>query len=131
MRRILTRMVEVRIVALVVLGATLLLLAACDVGAPPIVISSSIEQTVVLTFQEDDESPTLRFRKIDGTDYGGSLRLLPGTAVAIELASQIERSRYPLVISNSSGDKLFQRIFLLDEMKERDWKITITPEGIQ
>ena len=123
------------------IGVVALAAVACDKAPPPMVITNAMEDTVVLRFfqvRDDskshlfgDGSYVLRFRGIDERVYYERFPLPPGTTTEIEFAVVIETSEYPLVVSDTSGEQLFRRDFLLQELYDQDWEVTITPEGIK
>ena len=128
-----------RVAALALLGVVVLLVSACeDSGAPPMSITNTMNNTVILRFQETEGGSRsiftdgLGLAAEKGRDqYVKFYALAPGVTVELVFETVLVASRYPLVVNNTDGVELFRRTFLPDELDDRDWNITITPEGIQ
>ena len=133
----LVRVANLKVVVLVLICGALGLVMACDAEAPPMTISNATDDTIIISFVETRPSPltdgpyALPFREVDGGEYQETYSLPPRTTIEIDFKRTTERLTYPLTVNRASGDGLFQRTFLLEEIKEREWEITITPEGIR
>lgn len=125
------------IAVLALVCVAMLLVSACDSAAPPMVISNTMEGTVVLRFQEEEGisrsifTDGLGLAAEDGDQYVKFYSLAPGITVEFVFETVLVASRYPLVVSNVDGVELFKRTFLPEELDDLDWEITIKPEGIQ
>ncbi len=132
-----TKKFNLRLAVLALLGVVLLLVSACDAAAPPMVISNATNDMVILEFWEEegprsDLTEGLRFAEDEaGNQFVRTYSLPLGSTVEIVFAGVLVGTRYPLVVSNAAGDELFRRTFSPDELNDRDWRITITPEGIR
>ncbi len=126
----LPRTVYSRVAALALLSVVTLLISACDALVPPITIQNSTSDDITVSFLYRDSSPLLLIREQGGNFSREPLIITPGESPQI-LISGVELPQYTLVVKNSGDQEIFRRTFLKEELDERDWKITITPEGIQ
>ena len=72
----------------------------------------------------------MRIKDQDGGLFSDSLTIASGETTTV-LFADVELHQYTLVVKNIDGNELFSRTFLEEELDDRDWEITITPEGIQ
>jgi hypothetical protein len=130
-----------KVAALALLGVVVLVISACAHRfAQPMSITNDMEDPIVIHFLDTspsiyrDEPLLVRFREVveDVTTPFHDAYLLPsGSMMEIKLDEYTIRKSYPLVVSNSDGIELFHRDLLVEELDDHDWKVVITPEGIQ
>ena len=108
----------------------MLLFTACDAVVPPITVRNATSDDVSVSFYYKETARTLRIKEQDVGLFSDSLTIASGETPTILFAA-VERDQYTMVVKDSDGKELFLRTFLEEELDERDWKITITPEGIR
>lgn len=119
-----------RLTVLALLGIAVLLLSACDTAAPPLTIENQTTGTISVSLFFKDAPRPIGIVKQAGGSFRGSLDIAPEEALVI-LISGVSPSQFTLVVKDTDSNELFQQTFLNDELDARDWRIIITPEGIQ
>ena len=119
-----------RVAALALLGIAVLLVSACDAVVPPITIHNSTSDDVTINFLYTDNGPNLTFGAQKGDPLSESLDIPSGGSTQV-LIGEVEQPQYTLVVKNSADQEIFRRTFLEEELDDQDWRIIITPEGIQ
>jgi len=115
---------------LTLFGGLLLLLSACDAVVPPITIQNATTNDISVSFFYSDNGPIHDISKQGGRIAREQVVISPGESPVI-IIGQVEQPQYTLVVKNSADQEMFRRTFLEEELDDRDWRITITPEGIQ
>ncbi len=119
------RRLLVGLLAVVALAAV-----ACDRGIPPITIQNSTGGIVSVSFSLDRTDSAIRVRQQDGGPFSDSVGIASGETRVIYLDG-VSLDAYTLVAKDFDRNELFRRTFLEEELDQRDWKLEITPEGIQ
>ena len=122
--------VKKRGVAPALLLGIIALVVACDAVVPPITIHNSTSDDVTINFLYTDNGPNLTFGAQKGDPLSESLDIPSGGSTRV-LIGEVEQRQYNLVVKNSADEEISRRTFLPEELDDRNWRITITPEGIR
>lgn len=87
-----------------------------------------MESTVNISFYIG--SNVSLFQEVDGSETYDTYSLNPDVMIKIVFDAVLVGTNYQIFVNDTAGAELFRRTFLEEELDERDWYITITPEGI-
>ena len=120
------RRLWVALIAVVALAAV-----AFDAVVPPITIQNSTDERVSISNYEDDFQRPLNIRAGETGPFSRSLVILAGDTYVIEFAGVVPTWEYFFTINYALGSKTNLYTLSDGELDQRDWKLEITPEGIQ
>lgn len=115
-----------------VLVVVTLAAVACDSILPNLTVSNFTSETVSISVFEDDYERPTGMLFIEGEfPFKDSLDVASGETREIHFDSVEPHRDYVIHIKVSLGDELLERTFSNRTLAFLDWKLKITPEGIQ
>lgn len=106
-----------------------LLTAACDRSEQPLVVRNSLAQSMALRVFDEFGAHARVATKTDPI-LRDTVELAPGEEASV-LIDRVTRRGYTLVIEDRSGQELFRQSFARKELDQRQWRLTITDQGIR